>query len=113
MRSMPRRSSEPRRRIAFHRIVDAALERAPLIVLRWLPGGRRDGAEWVSRNPTRDDRHSGSFKVNVRTGKWGDFATGDRGADLISLAAYLFRLPQAQAALRVAEMLGVDPYDPA
>ena len=50
--------------------------------------------------------------MNVRTGKWGDFATGDRGADLISLAAYLFRLSQADAALRVADMLGIDPYDP-
>jgi hypothetical protein len=87
-----RHSFDPRRRIAFRRIAGAALERAPLIVLRWLPAGRRNGVEWVSRNPTRDDRHSGSFKVNVRTGKWGDFATGDRGADLISLAAYLFRL---------------------
>jgi hypothetical protein len=112
MRPAPRRSSQPRRRIAFRLIADAALERAPLIVLQWLSSGRRDGAEWVCRNPTRNDQHRGSFKVNVRTGKWGDFATGDRGADLISLAAYLFRLSQAEAALRVADMLGINPYDP-
>jgi hypothetical protein len=82
-------------------------------VLRWLPDGRREGTEWVCRNPTRDDRRRGSFKVNVATGKWGDFATGDRGADLVSLAAYLFTLSQAQAALKVADMIGVSPYDEA
>ena len=81
--------------------------------VRWCPDGRREGAEWVCRNPTRDDRRRGSFKVNVSTGKWGDFATGDRGADLVSLAAYLFRLSQAAAALKVADMIGVEPYDPA
>lgn len=99
------------RRIAFRRIADAALARAALIVVRWLPHGRREGAEWACRNPTRDDRRLGSFKVNLRTGRWGDFATDDRGSDLISLAAYLYRLSQAQAALKVADMIGVSPYD--
>lgn len=99
------------RRIAFRQIADAALSRADVIVRRWLPDGRRDGAEWVSRNPTRDDRRRGSFKVNLGTGKWGDFATGDRGGDLLSLAAYLHKLSQADAALKVADMIGVDPYE--
>jgi hypothetical protein len=99
------------RRIAFRRIADAVLGRADVIVRRWLPDGRRDGAEWVSRNPTRDDRKRGSFKVNLSTGKWGDFATGDRGGDLLSLAAYLFKLSLADAALKVADMIGVDPYE--
>jgi hypothetical protein len=99
------------RRIAFRRIADAALDRAEVIVHRWLPDGRRDGAEWVSRNPTRNDHRRGSFKVNLRTGKWGDFACGDRGGDLVSLAAYLFKRSQAQAALKVADMIGIEPYE--
>jgi len=99
------------RKIAFRRIADAALARAELIVRRWLPDGRRDGAEWVCRNPTRDDRSRGSFKVNFRTGKWGDFATDDRGGDLVSLAAYLFKLSQAEAAFKVADMIGIEPYE--
>jgi hypothetical protein len=111
MTATPCHSAEPRRRIAFRRIADAALNRAPLIVLRWLPDGRREGAEWIARNPTRDDRRRGSFKVNVVTGKWGDFATGDRGGDLVSLASYLFNLPQRDAALKVADMLGIDPHE--
>jgi hypothetical protein len=47
----------------------------------------------------------------LRTGAWGDFATDDRGGDLISLAAHLFRLSQAEAALRLAHMLGVAPNE--
>jgi hypothetical protein len=101
-----------KRRIAFRLIADAALGRADMIVRRWLSDGRRDGSEWIARNPTRDDRRHGSFKVNLATGKWGDFATGDRGGDLTSLAAYLFKLSQADAALKVADMIGVEPYEP-
>jgi hypothetical protein len=100
------------RRIAFRRIADAALGRSTTIVQRWLPDGRREGPEWVSRNPTRDDHRRGSFKVNLNTGKWSDFATDARGGDLVSLAAYLFTLSQADAALKVAAMIGVEPYEP-
>jgi hypothetical protein len=100
-----------RRRLAFHRIASAALGTADHIVRRWLPDGRRDGAEWVARNPKRADKQLGSFKVNLRTGRWGDFATGDRGGDLVSLAAYLFDLDQGEAARRVADMLGIDPHE--
>jgi hypothetical protein len=99
------------RRIAFRRIADAALARADVIARRWLPDGRREGAEWASRNPTRDDRARGSFKINLHTGRWADFATGDRGGDLVSLAAFLFHLSQVEAALKVADMLGVNPHD--
>lgn len=102
---------KPRRSIAFERIASAALSNADSIVLRWLPGGRREGSEWVVRNPRRADGKAGSFKVNTRTGRWGDFATRDGGGDLISLAAFLFNLKQTEAALRVAEMVDVDAYE--
>ncbi len=98
------------RTIAFERIAREAAPRAETIVSRWLPDGRREAGEWVARNPRRADRKPGSFKVNIRSGRWGDFATGDKGGDLISLAAYLFDLDQAEAARRVADMLGVSLY---
>lgn len=94
--------------IAFRYIASAALNNADTIVRRWCPDGRLDGAEWIAKNPTRTDRRPGSFKINLRTGCWGDFATGDRGGDLISLGAYLFGLSQADAAKRTADMLGID-----
>jgi hypothetical protein len=99
------------RKIAFRRIADAAAQHAEAIVTRWLPDGKREGSEWCALNPTRSDSRKGSFKVNLKSGKWGDFATGDRGGDLISLASYIFRLDQGEAAKRVADMLCVDPYE--
>jgi hypothetical protein len=98
-------------RSAFRRVADEALLYADVLVDRWLPDGRRNGSEWVAINWTRIDSHRGSFKVNLTTGRWSDFATGDSGGDLVSLAAYLFRLKQGEAALKIAEMLGVDAYD--
>lgn len=102
----------PGRKIAFEHIARAALSRAHSIVPRWCPEGRKAGPEWVARNPRRSDKRAGSFKVNLSTGKWGDWASGDKGGDLISLAAYLFNLNQAEAARRVAEMIGIDLYEP-
>lgn len=98
-------------RIAFKRIADAALGHVNSIVRRWLPDGKREGREWVAINPTRADHRRGSFKVNLKTGRWSDFATGERGGDLISLAANLHGLSQADAAVRVAAMVGIDPYE--
>jgi hypothetical protein len=99
------------RRIAFGRIADAALAHADTLVRRWLPDGRREGVEWVAINPTRADHRRGSFKVNLATGKWSDFATGDAGGDLIALAAYLFHVDQAEAAQKIAAALGIDPHE--
>ena len=99
-----------RRSIDFQRVAAAAAACSESIVLRWLPAGHREAGEWVARNPKRSDKRPGSFKVNLRSGKWGDFASGDRGGDLIALAAFLFDLKQDEAALNVAAMIGIDPY---
>ena len=78
---------------------------------RSAPGGCRAGnvcgREYVTLNPTRPDRRAGSFKVNLHTGRWADFATGDKGGDVVSLAAYLFGLRQSDAARRLADALGM------
>jgi hypothetical protein len=96
-------------RLDFQHVGQTSLRYLPLLVLRWLPEGRREGHEWVARNPTRSDRHLGSFKINLRTGHWADFATGDKGGDVISLAAYLHGLSQSGAAGKISEMLGLTP----
>lgn len=62
---------------------------AASVVPNWLPAGKRQGREWVATNPNRSDRSPGSFAVNLNTGKWADFASGDKGGDLVSLYAYL------------------------
>jgi hypothetical protein len=95
------------KRIDFAAIDMVALRAMPLILQRWLPDGKRQGREFLAKNPTRADRTAGSFRINLVTGKWADFATGDRGIGVISLAAYLFRLTQPEAARFVAAMLGL------
>jgi hypothetical protein len=58
--------------------------------LPWIvPGGKIVAREYVALNPTRADRRPGSFKVNMRTGRWSDFAAGDKGGDPVSLCAYV------------------------
>lgn len=94
-------------RIDFAAVNAAALPALPTLLSRWLPDGHQVGIEWVARNPRRADRRPGSFKVNIRTGKWADFATGDRGGDPVSLAAYLSGLPQIDAARQLGQALGV------
>ena len=91
----------------FTAINKAALRVLPALVARWLPDGRQQGREWVARNPRRVDRHPGSFRVNLRTGRWADFALADvRGGDPVSLAAYLSGQSQSDAARALADMLG-------
>ncbi len=91
----------------FDRVNQAAMVALPTIIDRWLPGGKRQGGEYVVRNPTRADSKPGSFLINMRTGKWADFATGDKGGDIVSLAAYLSGKTQIEAARSLAKMLGI------
>ncbi len=100
-----------RRRIDFTAINRAALNDLPAILARWVPRGQIEGIEYVVHNPRRADRRLGSFKINLRTGRWADFATGDSGGDPVSLAAYLAGCGQAEAARRLAAMLGISAYD--
>jgi hypothetical protein len=85
-----------------------SLDSAISILQRWLPNGQLIGHEYKALNPKRSDTRIGSFSINIRTGQWADFATGDKGGDLISLAAYLFNLSWKEAAKKVAVMLGVE-----
>ena len=96
-----------RDRLDFNVIRQAALAHAPTLLRRWLPDGMAKGHEFSARNPSRADHKAGSFKINLITGRWADFAVGASGGDLISLAAYLFSMGQAEAARRIADMLGV------
>ncbi len=93
--------------IDFEAINHAALGVLPSLLECWIPGGHRQGHEYVALNPKRTDRRPGSFSVNMRSGRWADFATGDAGGDIVSLAAYLHDLSQAEAARSIAKMLGL------
>jgi hypothetical protein len=94
-------------RIDFVAVNQAAMQALPVLLARWLPDGRRRGCEWIALNPTRNDRKPGSFCVNLRTGKWADFAAGDKGGDVIALYAYLRNIRQGDAARELARLLQV------
>ena len=93
----------------FETVARAALAQAQTLVPAWLPEGRQHGPEYISRNPTRSDAAAGSFSINLQSGAWSDFATGDKGGDLISLYAYLHRLTQGKACSDLSKQLGVAP----
>ncbi len=92
----------------FAEINRAALAAFPAVLNRLLPGGKTIGRELVALNPRRADHRLGSFKVNRYSGRWCDFATGDKGGDPISLVAYLANVNQGEAARLLAQMLGLD-----
>lgn len=95
------------RHVHFCAVNALCLQSLPQLLAAWLPDGRRVGGEWVARNPTRADRRPGSFKINLATGRWADFATGDKGGDPVSLYAYLTGQTQAEAARALINTWGM------
>ena len=99
---------DSRNPLDFQALNVAALARLPDLLAELLPDGKRQGSEYVAKNPCRADNKAGSFCVNLRTARWADFATSDaKGGDVVSLCAYLWSASQGEAAKRFAERLGV------
>jgi len=77
-------------------IINCSLRANPVQwVSSWLPDGKVSGAEYLAKNPRRNDQSLGSFSVKIKgnkVGVWADFSTGDKGSNLISLYAYLLGL---------------------
>lgn len=97
-------------KIDFQAVNLAAMNSFEQLLREWLPGGHCEGHEYKSLNPTRSDSKIGSFSISVSKGVWEDFATGDHGADPISLCAYLFHNnEQGRAARDLAERFGILP----
>lgn len=96
--------------IDIQQVAQAALSAYPGLLSQMLPGGRKDGHEYKC-----GDLNGGkgeSLSVNVRTGKWADFASGDKGGDAVSLYAAIHKLSQIEAAKELASLLGLS-NDPA
>jgi len=96
------------KKINFQYISMVALRNAIPILQRLLPDGKIISHNWVVRNPKRADQNAGSFKINIRTGIWKDFADDNaKGGDLIALYAYLYDVSQPEAAKDIASMLNI------
>lgn len=92
--------------INFEVANEICLECVEEILEHWLPEGEYQGREYKAHNPTRSDTHLGSFSINTLTGKWADFATGDKGGDLVSLISYIEGgIPQTASATKLLEFV--------
>lgn len=89
-------------------IQHASIQWCEVLVRRWLPGGRIDGNEYTVLNPTRDDKTAGSFRINVASGAWADFAVdGMRGQSPVSLYQHLYRVSREEAIEEIGRQLGM------
>lgn len=92
--------------INFTAFAEALLSRADTLVPMWLPGGVQRGHEWVCGSLSGGAGTSCS--VSLSNGKWGDFATGEGGADLTSLYAAINGLSMGKAAAQLAREEGLE-----
>lgn len=79
------------------------LHAAGRIVPGWFTNGRLSGREWIVGN-LRGDKGE-SLKINLDTGVWSDFATGESGGCLVSLYAAQHGIPYHKAAAVLAKEL--------
>jgi hypothetical protein len=92
--------------IDYERLKDKSRPHTLALLQRVLPEGRLERNEYVARNPRRPDKCLGSFKFNINNHKWQDFATKDKGGDIISLWAYVKGIRQIDAAREILAIVG-------
>lgn len=92
--------------INFTALAEALLARAGQLVPEWLPGGVVRGHEYVCGSLSGGSGTSCS--VNLVTGKWSDFSTGECGGDLLGLYAGIHDLSMGKAALQVSREEGLE-----
>lgn len=82
--------------VAFETLAQQLLSQSVELCSKWLPAGRLVGREWCVGNLQNEKGQS--CRINVDSGRWGDFANGQKGGDLISLYAAIHSLSQLDAA---------------
>ena len=80
-------------------LLDAKLlHQAEQLLAQWCGEVKRIGNEICMKNPLRNDAHIGSFKFNIQTGAWSDFAMENcSGYGLSTLYATITRTPLVEA----------------
>ena len=99
-------------KIPFDVIAAHLLSQAEHFCAQWLDGGKRHGHEFQGAS-TKQGGIGNSLSVNLNTGVWSHFASGEGGADLISLFAYLNGLKQGEAAVALMQQLNISAAAPA
>lgn len=78
------------------------------IAREFAPGGMLRGKEYVTLNPRRADSDIGSFSVNIQTGVWKDFSSGEGGKGAISLCMFINSIPAVEAAKLLSKRYNLD-----
>lgn len=92
--------------IKFEALASALLDRAEALVAQWLPGGKREGREY--KCGSLSGGAGSSCSVNMTNGRWSDFATDEKGGDLIGLYAAIHGLDMGKSAVQLARELGLE-----
>ena len=66
--------------------------------------GEIQGSDYVALNPRRNDKHRGSFRIHIATGRFYDFATEDRGGSVIDLAMFVYNCNLLTAAQKLQQL---------
>ena len=77
---------------------------------KWLPGGKVKGNSY--RMGGIDGSLGSSLSISLKTGKWYDHATDEKGGDLVSLFAAVHNLKQIEAAKELQDDLNIMPFKP-
>ena len=72
----------------FSDLAQRLLGQAEALLSLWLPGGHREGHEYLAARRQNGGPGDG-LSVNLTTGRWAHFAGGAKGGDLIDLYAHL------------------------
>lgn len=83
----------------FKNLSSELLFRSESLCNEWFPSGKKRGHEFVvgDLNGSPGD----SLSINLNTGVWRDFATGEGGSDLIALYAAMHHIEQGEAYKRL------------
>lgn len=101
--SGPKRELPP---LNYAALAAELLPRAEELVTAWLPGGKRVGHEWQCGSLAGGK--GSSCSVNLVNGAWADFASDEKGNDLLSLYAAIHGLKMAKACVELARAEGLE-----
>lgn len=91
----------------IQQVAEAAKSSGLAILERWLPGGKRQGSDYVVLNPHRDDKHLGNLRINIESGLGKDFGEpGSKGfKDFVDVVAFAVQCKPGEAAEALVEFL--------
>lgn len=88
----------------FSKIKKAYKENPLLFLKSLIKNGKTEGNNYVALNPRRNDTKTGSFKIDIASGKFYDFSSGDKGGSILDLAMFVWGCDLIEATQRLEEL---------